>query len=71
MFKVVRDNVLVPLATRVGTFFGTILLGAGANADLVEQVILGTIAVILIAWDLLLSKVRIEREKEKAVSNVQ
>lgn len=52
MLKTITDNVLLPLFTRIGTMAGAALLGAGANQELVEQAILGIIAMLLIAVDL-------------------
>lgn len=69
MFKTIRDNVLLPLFTRLGTALGTALLGAGANAELVEQAILGVIALLLIGFDLGMSYLNRQKAKKEALQN--
>lgn len=48
-------NVVLPLSTRLGTMAGASLLALGADAAMVDQVILGISAVALIAVDLVFS----------------
>lgn len=55
LLKTIRDNVLLPLFTRLGTMLGTVLIGAGIQQELAEQAILGVIAMCLIAFDLAMS----------------
>lgn len=69
LIKTIRDNVLLPLITRVGTMIGTALLGIGANAELVEQAILGVIAIGLIAFDLGMSYLRRVKAKQEALED--
>lgn len=69
MIKAVRDNIFLPLVTRVGTMIGTTLLGVGAHAELVEQAILGVIAIGLIAFDLGMSYIGREKAKQEAATN--
>lgn len=55
LLKTIRDNILLPLATRLGTILGTVLMGAGVQQELAEQAILGVIAACLISFDLVMS----------------
>lgn len=48
-------NVVLPLATRLGTIAGTSLLAMGADQQLVDQVLLGLTAAALIGVDLVFS----------------
>lgn len=71
LLKTIRENILLPLFTRLGTMLGTVLLGAGVQQELAEQAILGVIAVCLIAFDLVMSYIRRRTAiKENANGNV-
>lgn len=63
MLRTIRDNIVLPLLTRLGTMAGTLLMGWGVQQDLAEQAILGLIALGLIGFDLVMSY--IGRNKEK------
>lgn len=63
LLKTIRDNVVLPLITRLGTMLGTVLIASGVHQDLAEQAILGVIAMGLIAFDLVMSYIRRRTEK--------
>lgn len=69
LLKTIRDNVVLPLVTRLGTMLGTVLIGAGVQQELAEQAILGVIAMCLIAFDLVMSYIGREKAKKEAKSN--
>lgn len=61
MLRTLRDNVVLPLLTRLGTMAGTVLIGYGVQQELAEQAILGVIAVGLIGFDLIMSYINRHR----------
>lgn len=63
MLRTLRDNVVLPLLTRLGTMAGTVLIGYGVQQELAEQAILGVIALGLIGFDLVMSYVRHKKDK--------
>lgn len=65
MYKTIRDNVLLPLFTRLGTMIGAVLLSAGVQQELAEQAILGVIAVCLIGVDLVMSYLGRRKAKQE------
>lgn len=69
LLKTIRDNVVLPLVTRLGTMLGTVLIGAGVQQELAEQAILGAIAMCLIAFDLVMSYISRQNTKKEALKN--
>lgn len=65
MLKALRDNILLPLLTRLGTAAGSLLMAWGVQQELAEQAILGVIALGLIAFDLVASYVNRRRKGQK------
>jgi len=51
----IKNNILMPLLGRVGTFVVALLVANGAPEELAQQVAVGVAAVGLIMFDLLIS----------------
>lgn len=63
MLRTIRENIVLPLLTRLGTMAGTLLMGYGVQQELAEQAILGVIALGLIGFDLIMSYVGRNKDK--------
>lgn len=66
-YKKIRDNVLLPLLARVGTFVTAWLVMQGAPHELAQQVATGVVAIGLIIFDLMISWMNRKEAARKAV----
>ena len=64
----IKNNILMPLLGRLGTFVTGWLIAAGAPSELAQQVAIGVTAVGLILFDLLVSWMNRTETAKKAVT---
>lgn len=64
----IKNNVLMPLLGRIGTFVTAFLVARGAPEELAQQVAIGVSAVGLILFDLLISWMNRKEAAKKAVT---
>lgn len=66
----IKNNILMPLLGRVGTFVTAWLVATGAPEELAQQVAIGVTAVGLIIFDLLVSWMNRKDVERKAVNTL-
>lgn len=67
MLKNIKETVIAPLSTRLGTLLAGVLAPFGVNSDWAHMLAIGIIGACLIAGDLVLAQLR----KRKLIGDVQ